>query len=126
MIHSVSPVSFRSNATATAASATQDPFSRPGRFTMPEAAPEAAPKKKGKFFKKLAIGLGVAAAVAAGLIIGVRSGKLEKVQDLANAKFMQKVGHCLAVAGEWLNNKAWQPIVKLFNKGAANPPAGTP
>ena len=124
MIHSVSPVSFRS---ATAATAAQDPFSRPGRFTMPEAAaPEAAPKKKGKFFKKLAIGLGVAVAVAAGLIAGVKTGKLNKVQDLANAKFMEKAGHYLAVAGEWLNNKAWQPIVKLFNKGAANPPAGTP
>ncbi len=124
MIHSVSPVSFRSTQAATAP---QDPFSRPGKFTMPEAAaPEVKPKKKGKFFKKLAIGLGVAAAVAAGLIVGVKTGKLSQVQDLTNAKFMQKVGHYLAVAGEWLNTKAWQPIVKLFNKGAANPPAGTP
>ena len=124
MIHSVSPVSFRS---ATAAAVAQDPFSRPGKFTMPDAMPPAQPpKKKGKFFKKLLIGLGVAAAVAAGLIAGVRSGKLNKVQDLANAGNMQKIGHYLAVAGEWLNNKAWQPIVKLFNKGAANPPAGTP
>lgn len=120
MIHSVSPVSFRS---ATAA-AVQDPFSRPGRFTMPEAvAPEAAPKKKGKFFKKLAIGLGVAAAVAAGLIVGVKTGKLNKVQDLANAGFMQKAGHYLAVAGEWLNNKAWQPVAKFFSNLGSKAPA---
>ncbi|MBE7709923.1 MAG: hypothetical protein E7Z93_05705 [Cyanobacteria bacterium SIG32] len=123
MIHSVSPVSFRS-ATA-AASAAQDPFSRPGKFTMPEAAaPEAAPKKKGKFLKKLAIGVGVAAAVAAGLIVGVRTGKLNQVQDLANAGIMQKAGHYLAVAGDWLNTKAWQPVAKFFSnlgsKASAN------
>lgn len=121
MIHSVSPVSFRSTAATTVA---QDPFSRPGKFTMPEAAaPAAAPKKKGKFFKKLLVGLGVAAAVAAGLVIGVKTGKLNKVQDLANAGFMQKAGHYLAVAGEWLNTKAWQPLTKMFTKNAANPTA---
>ena len=118
MIHSVSPVSFRSSTAA--APVAQDPFSRPGKFTMPDAtAPTAEPKKKGKFFKKLAIGLGVAVAVAGALIAGVRTGKLNKLDDLADAKFMQKAGHYLAVAGEWLNNKAWQPMVKFFSRKSA-------
>ena len=120
MIHSVSPVSFRSN---TVAAAPQDPISRPGRFTTVDTAPKAAsPKKKGGFWKGLAITVASLAVVAGALVAGVKTGKLNKVEDLANAKFMQKVGHYLAEAGNWVDTKMWQPIVKLFNKKDAAAP----
>ncbi len=112
MINPVSSVSFRSSAVG--ATAVQDPFARPGKFTMPESAP-VTPKKKGKFWKGLAIGVGAALAVSAALIAGVKTGKLNKVADLSNAKLMQKAGHYLAVAGEWLDSKAWQPIAQFVS-----------
>lgn len=120
MIHSVSPVSFR----ATAPAATQDPISRPGKFTtMPteQAAPQTAPKKKGKFWKGLAIAAGTALVVAGGLVLGKNKGWIKSVENLAaDAKFMDKAKNYVRIAADWLDQKAWQPIVKLVSNNAAN------
>ena len=99
MIGAVSGVNFRGAATQEA----QSPFSRPGKYSasVDELVIDKPKKKKGGFFKALGITLLVAGAVAAGLAFG--QGKIFKVLDkeaLKNAKFYEKAGHYLGVAGE--------------------------
>lgn len=111
MISSVSSVSFKANPA-------YDPISRPGAYARPESAPvDSAPKKKGKFLKALAATVAAAVVVAGGLVYGARNGKwFKQVDDLANAKFMDKAKHYLAVAGNAIDEKVWQPIVRTVEK----------
>lgn len=111
MISSVSSVSFKANAPV-------DPISRPGAYTKPESAPaNAAPKKKGKFLKTLAATVAAAVVVAGGLVYGAKNGKwFKQVENLADAKFMDKAKHYLAVAGNAIDEKVWTPIVEAVQK----------
>lgn len=110
MISSVSSVSFKANAPV-------DPISRPGAYAKPNSVPaDSAPKKKGKFLKALAATVAAAVVVAGGLVYGAKTGKLKTVENLADAKLLEKVGHYLSVAGKAIDEKVWQPIVKAVEK----------
>ncbi len=118
MINSVSAVSFKAAAPGVSP---QDRINAPGKFTRPEAsAPKAedAPKKKHGFLKALA-GLVVAAVVVGGgLLLGVKKGGLKVLDEAAikDAKFMKKIGHYLAKAGEWVDTKIWQKLPGVAKK----------
>ena len=111
MINSVSSVSFK-------AATPQDALSRPGKYTtIPK---EAAPEKKNshKTLKWIA-GITATALAACGLLIlGHKQGKFTKLADdaIKNAKFMDKVNHYLAVAGEKLSVKVWDPAAKFVTE----------
>ncbi len=111
MIGSVSSVSFKANAP-------MDPISRPGAYTRPDSAPvNAAPKKKGKFLKALAATVAAAVVVAGGLVYGAKNGKwFKQVDNLADAKMMEKAKHYLAVAGNKIDEKVWTPLVLAVEK----------
>lgn len=117
MINSVSAVSFKAAPSAVPA----DPINRPGKFTKPEAAPkEEVPKKKGGFLKGLAKLVVAAVVVGGALLVGFKKGGLKVLDEAAmkDAKFMKKVGHYLAKAGEWVDAKVWQKIPGVAKKAA--------
>lgn len=116
---SVSNVRFCGEANAA------DVLGRAGKFSNGAAAPEAAsvtaeqaPKKKKsyKFLKTVAALVVVAGALAALPKIFPNAIKTIEKDAMKDAKFMQKVGHYLAVAGEGIAKYTYKPLVNLFSK----------
>ncbi len=119
MISSVSAVNFKGSAPVSA----QDRINAPGKFTKPEVQapkPEEAPKKKNKFLKALAGVVAAAIVVGGALLLGVKKGGLKVLDETAlkEAKFMKKVGHYLAKAGDWVDTKVWQKLPGVAKKAA--------
>ncbi|MCM1339697.1 MAG: hypothetical protein NC191_08505 [Muribaculaceae bacterium] len=114
MVNPVSAVNFRGTMTGT------NPLEREGAFSSApktEAAPEAPVKKKSTG-KKIAKAVAAVAVVAAALA-GLNKFGVTKVLDavaLEGAGFMQKAGHYLGKAGEFVAKYTYEPIVKLFKR----------
>ena len=81
--------------------------------------PEAEKQKSGTGKKVLntVIGLVVAAGVLAALPkVFPKAIKTLDAETLKDAKFMNKIGHYLAKAGEFIGKYTYKPIVRLFKK----------
>lgn len=119
MINSVSSVNFKGNP----GMVSQDPISRPGSYTRPDAAvlSDPKPKKKGSFGKALAKLVVAALVVGAGALVGFKKNAFKVLDEagLKDAKFMQKVGHKLGQLGKWIDDKAWSKLTNLFKKSKA-------
>lgn len=109
MINSVSSVSFKANPQSA-----QERLSAPGKFTKPQAIENAKPQKKGGFLKGLAKLVAAVIIVGGGVLLGYKKGLFNVLPDLENAKLMEKAGHYLGKAGEWIDNKAWSKLANLF------------
>lgn len=123
----ISPVSMASVSKVHFGDAAQDRLAREGAYAKAPtdlAAPEAAEKKPRKG-KKLAVTLVVLAAVAATLAILSRKNVLKAIpaDQLKDAKFFQKIGHYLNVAGEKVAG-VWDKFIGLFSKNAKGAPEG--
>lgn len=125
----VSPISSIRFGAATAAPAANI-LERPGAFAKPAGeatqntlAQDAAPKKKHSA-GKIALGvLGAAVAVAAALAVGARKDFLKILSETteptkAGANWLEKTGHYLGTAGEWIAKHTCDPIVNWFKKSA--------
>ncbi len=117
-ISPVSGVSFRANEVDTT-----NLLERPGKYSLPEAAKDEflAPegeKKKSSWGKKLLKTLGVAAVIAAGLVALKKFDvvKILNPEALKEAKFLQKLGHYVAKAGDVIAKYTYEPLIALFKK----------
>ena len=119
MIHSVSPVSFRS------AGADLDPemaarrarLAEAGKYAMPEQ--PVKPKKNHKFLKALAWIVGTAAVVATVLGVCHNKGVFKGWVEKASKEPVKKVCEGLETAGKWVSEKAGsckEYIVNLLSK----------
>ncbi len=106
MINSVSSVSFKANPQNA-----QERLSAPGSFTKPQVVDK--PKKKGGFLKGLAKFVAAAIVVGGGVLLGYKKGVFKVLPHLENAKLMEKAGHYLGKAGEWIDDKAWSKLANL-------------
>ncbi len=114
MLSPVSSVRFCANQAPASA---VNPLERPGAFTKPQEQ-EAPAKKKSGVGKKILKTVGALAVVAAALV-GLQKGGVVKVLDpaaKATAGFMQKVGHYVATAGEFLGKYSYDLVANLFKK----------
>ena len=112
MINSVSSVSFK-------AATPQDALSRPGKYSLAPKETVVPEKKNSHKALKWIAGITATALAACGLLIlGHKQGKFTKLADNAikEAKFMDKVNHYLAVAGEKLSTKVWDPAAKFVTE----------
>ena len=113
---SVSPVSsvnFRSS---------QIDLAAPGKYSNPVSSDQVSvvdgsPKKKSRKFLKTVLGLAAAAAVLVALPkLFPKAIKVLSAEEKEGAKFMQKVAHYLASAGEVMGKYTYEPIANLFKK----------
>lgn len=112
------PISPVSNVSFTAVD-----FARPGKYSqqdIPEsvqAPAESKGKKAGKIILTTAAILAAVAAIVTGLTKG---GVVSKLETLEGAKFLDKLKHYTAVAGDTIAKYTYEPIVALFKgKGTA-------
>lgn len=115
MIKSVSSVNF-------CAATPNDIISRPGAFTKPSSpAPQAIPEKKGKALKTLAAVVALGIATAGMLVYGAKNGKwFKQLDNLADAKFLDKAKHYLAYAGNKIDEKVLKPALELIQRFKPN------
>lgn len=117
MVSPISAVRFTANEAPAV-----NPLEREGAYSKPKTdVPADAPAKKSGTGKKVLKTVGVLAAVAAALI-GLNKFGVTKVLEsgaLKDAKFMQKVGHYVGKAGEFLAKYTIDPLMKLFGSKAA-------
>lgn len=128
MVNSISSVRFCGPADTTAAAAKTESsnfLDRPGAYAKTAAEPSAPAnvesKKKGPSATMKLLGwAGIALAVAGALIAGNKTGLVKVLDDAAKADagILQKAGHYLAKAGEFVGKYTYEPIAKLFSKGA--------
>lgn len=115
MVNPVSNVRFCANV----ATPNVNPLEREGAFARPktEVTPEATKKSSGgKKFLKFLAGAAVAAIALATLN---KTGAVKVLETLDGATMMQKVGHYVAKAGEYVLKYTWEPLSKLFAKKTA-------
>lgn len=124
MVSPISNVRFCANEAAVSSNGVLD---RPGAYTKPATAeapaanPPQNPPKKGSFLKKALIAGGVVVAVAAALVTGNKKGWFKILDEVGKneASIIEKAGHYLGKAGEWIGKYTYEPIAKLFAKKAA-------
>ena len=111
----ISPVSMANVQFTAQPVSNESVLSRKGAYTR-DIAPEInSPKKKKNGFKKFLI----ATLVAAATLVTLNKTNVLKVipkENLADAKFLQKAGHYLAQAGEFIGKYTVDLAVNGFNK----------
>lgn len=115
----LSPVSNVSSRVRFGEAAQANPLERQGAYAKPAeqtAAPaqETAAKKSGG--KKVLAAVGGLALIAAGLVGLYKFGAVKVLESTEGAKLMQKVGHYVAKAGEFISKYTYDPVAKLCTK----------
>ena len=112
MVSPISAVRFTANE-ATAV----NPLEREGQFAKPKSdVPAETPAKKSSTGKKVLKTVGVLAAVAAALVGLNKFGVIKDLESgaLKDAQLMQKVGHYVGKAGEFVAKYTIDPLMKMF------------
>lgn len=116
----LSPVSNFSSRVRFGEGVQANPLERAGAFAKQPAAETAvsaenkAEKKSGG--NKVLKSVGGLALIAAGLVGLHKFGAVKVLESKEGASLMQKVGHYLAVAGEFIGKYTYDPVAKLCTK----------
>ncbi len=117
MVSPISAVRFTANEAPAV-----NPLEREGAYSKQKTeVPADAPAKKSGKGKKVLKTVGALAAVAA-VLVGLNKFGVTKVLEsgaLKDAKVMQKVGHYVGKAGEFIAKYTIDPLMKLFKSKKA-------
>ena len=99
-----------------------NPLAREGSFsTKPMVEEQAAPKEKKSTGKNILRLVGGLALIAAGLVGLHKMGTVKILESTEGASLMQKAGHYLAKAGEFIGKYTYEPIANLLGKSKPTP-----
>lgn len=121
MVNPISTVRFCASPEAPVVdNKTTNILERDGAFAKPKTDASAnAPKKKSGIGKKILTTVAVLAAVAGALVGLNKAGVVKVLESREGASFMQKVGHYVAVAADFVTKNTWDKVAKLFTKSSA-------